>query len=55
MMDTNTAFEFAAKISTTVEHLMHLELVLDDCLMGSFPASDPISSFDFRAPPALAL
>lgn len=54
-MDTNTAFDLVASIGSTVEHLLHLELVLDDSLMDSFPASDPISSFDFKSPPAFAL
>lgn len=54
-MDTNTVFDLVAKISSAADNMMHLEFVLDDCLMDSFPASDPISSFNFSTPPALAL
>jgi hypothetical protein len=52
-MDTITPFDVVAIISSAAENAAHCDQVLDDSLMDSFPASDPISSFDFRTPPAL--
>lgn len=36
------------------DHNSRREMMLDDSLMDSFPASDPVGSFDFRTPPQFA-
>lgn len=37
---------------TVFDDIMMRERALDESLMESFPASDPMGSFDFRTPPA---